>query len=312
MRSSPLALATLAALGLAACTTPDSRARIADTSGRPVDSGAAVASAASLGQTTGLETPESVRYDSTLDVYFVSNIKGDPAKKDNDASIVIIDAATRKLKGTLAQSGKNGVQLNAPKGIAIIGDTLWVADIDALRSFNKRTGVPISTVDLTRFHVKFLNDVVIGGDGAVYVTDSGDMGKHPFGQVIRVAGGKASVIASGDSLKNPNGIAWDAANKRFIVVQMGGPAVMSLAPNGGSPKTIATGPGQFDGVELLGDGRVLVTSWTDSTVQVVKDSTMSALFANVPSPADICVDTRRRVLAVPELMKNQVVYYRIP
>lgn len=55
----------------------------------------------------------------------------------------------------------------------IVGDTLWVADIDAMRAFNKRTGAVIATVDLRPRGAVFLNDVAAGPDGALYITDTG-------------------------------------------------------------------------------------------------------------------------------------------
>jgi hypothetical protein len=39
---------------------------------------------------------------------------------------------------------------------------------------------------------------------------------------------------------------------------------------------------------------------------------MMPLVRNVPAPADIGVDTRRNVLAVPLFMGNKVEYYSIP
>ena len=70
------------------------------------------------------------------------------------------------------EGGKKGVTLNAPKGLAINGDTLWVADIDVARAFNKRTGALIANVS-TKGKAKFLNGATVGPDGAVYMTDTG-------------------------------------------------------------------------------------------------------------------------------------------
>ena len=92
----------------------------------------------------GFKTPESVRYDSAGDVFYVSNINGSPVAKDNNGFI-----SRMKPDGTidsleLIAGGRNGVTLNAPKGLALIGDTLWVADIDAVRAFNVRTGAVVA------------------------------------------------------------------------------------------------------------------------------------------------------------------------
>jgi hypothetical protein len=75
---------------------------------------------------------------------------------------------------------------------------------------------------------------------------------------------------------------------------------------------VATGPGQYDGVEVLSDGRILVSSWADNAVHVIRDGSMTTLVANLTAPADIGVDTRRNVLAVPRFNDNKVEFFRIP
>ena len=41
----------------------------------------------SAGETDSMKTPESVRYDADLDVFFVSNINGNPSEKDGNGFI---------------------------------------------------------------------------------------------------------------------------------------------------------------------------------------------------------------------------------
>src|SRR5947209_10734902 len=98
----------------------------------------------------GFLTPESVLYDSAQDIYFVSNINGSPTAKDNNGFISRVrpDGAVENLK--FIEGGRNGVILNAPKGLALQGDTLWVADIDAVRAFNAKTGAPLDSVSLSK------------------------------------------------------------------------------------------------------------------------------------------------------------------
>ena len=111
--------------------------------------------------TEGFKVPESVRYDAALDAYFVSNIDGNPNQKDNNGAIVRLDAANPGTPVDVVRGGQNGVTLNAPKGMAIAGDTLWVADIDVVRAFDKNTGAVIATIDLAPMGATFLNDVAI-------------------------------------------------------------------------------------------------------------------------------------------------------
>src|SRR5216110_2874041 len=117
----------------------------------------------------GFSTPESVLHDSTQDIYFVSNVNGSPTAKDNNGFISRVrpDGAIENLK--FIEGGKNGVTLHGPKGLAVAGDTLWVADIDAVRAFNARTGAPLDSVKLDSAGAVFLNDLTIAS-GAIYIT----------------------------------------------------------------------------------------------------------------------------------------------
>jgi sugar lactone lactonase YvrE len=269
---------------------------------------------------TGFKTPESVRYDSAGDVFYVSNINGSPLDKDNNGFI-----SRMKPDGTidsleLIAGGRNGVTLNAPKGLALIGDTLWVADIDAVRAFNVHTGAVVANVDLTSFHAVFLNDVCVGGDGAIYVTDtgmkpSGSSMAHVAGadRIFRIdAAHHATIALASDSLHWPNGITWDASGKRFIVVPYDKvPQILAWRPGTPQPVIIGYGSGQYDGVEMLADRRLILTSWADSTISI-RDGNVRSAIRDLPSPADIGVDTRRMHIAVPLLTKDRVDIITIP
>ena len=258
------------------------------------------------------KTPESVKYDSDRDLYYVSNINGNPSNKDGNGYIATVkpDSAGMTM---FIEGGKNGVTLNAPKGMAIVGDTLWVADIDAARAFNRRTGAPIRSVELGKLGVIFANDIAPGPDSAIYLTDTGikfgpngEMsapGKH---QIIRIAGTQATVALEGEGLSRPNGIAWDNANSRFVIAPFDGKAVLTWAKGDPTPGQLATGPGQYDGIEVLGDGRVLVSSWADSSVYSVTGGQMTKLVSGVEAPADIGYDTQRRRVLIPLFNANRV------
>jgi sugar lactone lactonase YvrE len=217
------------------------------------------------------------------------------------------------------QGGKGGVTLNAPKGMAIVGDTLWVADIDAVRAFNKRTGAVIANIDLRAMKAQFLNDVAAGPDGSIYITDTGikfdDKGamSHPGqDQIFKITGRKPSVAIKSDSaLKNPNGIAWDGANGRFVLGPFNDKVVAAWKDGDSTVTPIATGPGGYDGVEVLSDGRILVTSWADSSVHAIANGAIAKVVANVEAPADIGIDTKRNVLAVPRFTAGRVEYFTI-
>jgi len=267
----------------------------------------------------GFLTPESVLHDPAQDIYFVSNINGGPTAKDNNGFISRVrpDGAVENLK--FIEGGHSGVTLNAPKGLAIRGDTLWVADIDVVRAFDAKTGVPRDSVSLAGLGAVFLNDIAIAQTGALYITDTGirfdDVGNalHPGpDRIFRVGSDRQVTVAvRGDTLGRPNGITLDSVGKRFIVVQFGGRSVLAWKPGDKAPSVIAKGPGGFDGVEIAG-GRILVSSWSDSTVSSYETGQEVKVITGVPSPADIGYDGKRKRVLVPIFSGNRVEIWQLP
>jgi sugar lactone lactonase YvrE len=266
----------------------------------------------------GFQTPESVLYDSALDVYFVSNINGNPSMKDNNGFISRVkpDGSIETLK--VVEGGKNGVTLNAPKGLALRGDTIWVTDIDAARAFNARTGALVASVDLGPLGARFLNDPAFGPDGSLYITDTGiqfdEKGTmtHPGpDRIFKVAPDrKVSVAAQGPALEEPNGITWDGGDRRFLVVAFGGPDIFTWRPGDTAPTSIAKGPGGFDGVEVVGRA-FFVSSWADSSVYRWQDGALTKVVTGVPSPADIGVDRKRNRLLIPIFTGNRIEIWQL-
>jgi sugar lactone lactonase YvrE len=316
-------------VALLACAPPEDDRPAA--SGGAVDSaarasgGTAVAArvqplgnATPAGTTQGLQTPESVRYDADLDVFFIANINGNPARKDGNGWIGRVSAAQPGRADVFLAHGMESVYLHAPKGMAIQGDTLWITDIDIVRGFNKHTGKFVAAIGFWSKNPGFLNDIVLGGDGALYITDtginfdaSGAMQPAPGGdRVYRLAGRTITEEVRGDLLAHPNGIAYDSANTRFFLAPYNGKDVQVWRP-GALPERLVTGPGMYDGIETF-KGRVFVTSWADSAVHVIENGAMRPYVRNLPSPGDIGIDTKRGVIAVPRFNEGRVDYYKLP
>lgn len=264
----------------------------------------------------GFSTPESAIYDPDLDTWFVTNINGSPSAKDGNGFISRLTADGVVDSLHFVEGGRDGVTLHAPKGQAIIGDTLWVTDIDAVRGFDKRTGAPLAMIEFGRRAV-FLNDIAVGPDGALYITDTGIIiadgeVRHPGpDRVFRAAGRDITILAEGDHLERPNGIAWDDVNRRWVMVAFGGPTLFGWAPDS-APAAIGTGPGGQDGVVVLRDGRILVSSWADSTVFAVGPSGTTRVVTGVESPADIGLDPVRQRLGIPLFNANRVEFWVVP
>ena len=265
----------------------------------------------------GFQGPESVRYDVDQDVYFVSNMAGAGSARDGNGYISRVSASNPDSAVVFVQGGKNGVTLDAPKGLAIQGDTLWATDITVLRGFDRRTGAPVATIDFAPLGAVQLNDIAVGPDSTLHVTDTGII-MSPKGVIhtgpdrIFVVGPnrQISVAAEGFQLGRPNGIAWDQIGKRWIVVsfdQFAGQVMVN--PQGGAkPQLIRTrsGGGQLDGVEVLDDGAILFSCWTDSSIHLLANGRDRPIIREVPVPADIGIDTKRNNVAIPLSMTGHV------
>jgi 3-deoxy-D-manno-octulosonate 8-phosphate phosphatase KdsC-like HAD superfamily phosphatase len=69
---------------------------------------------------------------------------------------------------------------------------------------------------------------------------------------------------------------------------------------------------KYDGVEVLSDGRVLVSSQADSSIHVFSGNSGHAIIHTLGAPADIAVDTKRNRVAVPVVALNHVEIFEIP
>jgi hypothetical protein len=75
---------------------------------------------------------------------------------------------------------------------------------------------------------------------------------------------------------------------------------------------LGTGPGQQDGVVVLPDGRILATSWADSSLFVLDNGKTRKVATGIASPADIDFDEKDSRVAVPQLMADKVQFWEAP
>lgn len=295
----------LIVLALAACQKNETTA----TDTMPTTPPATSAAAPTPQISEGLQTPESVLYDADQDVYFISNINGQPLATDDNGYISRVNAETLKGDMKFIDGSKPDVTLNAPKGMTIVGDTLYVTDISTVRKFNRKTGAPEGEVRIVG--TTFLNDATSDGT-SVYVTDSGmDASFKPTGTdgIWKITANKATKVASGADLKGPNGIAVTGGT--VWAVSYGGNELYQI--DKGKKTNVTTLPkGSLDGLVQLADGSLLISSWDGKAVYRGKPGgAFTAVAENINSPADIGYDTKRNRLLIPHFMDNIVTIHNV-
>lgn len=268
---------------------------------------------------TGLATPESVLWDADRGLWYVSNINGSPVAKDDNGYIVRLTADGAMMDSLPYINGADAdIVLHAPKGMALVGDTLWVADIDAVRGFNVVTGNVVTNLELGAQGATFLNDVAAGANGALYITDSG-LGfdaagnvSHPGrSRVFVLEGRNAREAVALPAQSAANGIAWDAAREAWLIVGFNSTNVFAWVPGTDSVTVLGSGPGGGDGLVILRDGRALYSSWADSSLTAFENGISTKLRGGLPGPADIGYDPARRLVGVPLFQSDRVEFWTV-
>jgi sugar lactone lactonase YvrE len=259
---------------------------------------------------SGLSTPESVLWDPEADVLYVSNIQGSPLERDDIGYILRMQSDGALLDARWIDGAAPSIELSAPKGMALLGDALAVADLDHVRFFDRKSGAPLEQVAIPG--ATFLNDVAADGD-AVLVTDSGlqagEGGFAPSGTdaVYRVKrDGTIEALAKGPALDRPNGV-LRASDGRVLVVTFGEGKLLAIA---GGEATVVLGadalPGALDGLVQV-DGVLLASSWEAKSVVAIDGAKVETVASDLESPADLGYDAKRKRLLVPLFTKDAVV-----
>lgn len=155
----------------------------------------------------GFDGPWSALHDVAADVYLVSSVNGQPLAKDGNGYVSRVrpDGAMERhwLRG-----GTGGVVLHAPKGMAVHAGVLHVADIDVVRRFDASSGAPRGETAIPG--ASFLDDVAVGPDGSVHVTDRGCDGAWAAtgtDAIWRIApDGGVTILAKGVALGQPSSL----------------------------------------------------------------------------------------------------------
>ncbi len=249
---------------------------------------------------TTLRTPESVLYDQKENVLYVSNIDGKADELDGSGFIskVSLDGKIMNLRWT---SG-----LNAPKGMGIHKNRLYVTDVYRLVAINIENGQAEKTWDAAPQAGAFLNDVTVDKDGTVYVSDNRN------NKIYRLKDEKWEVWMDGDQLGSPNGLLAVGTDK--LLIGSGKPgALQSIDLKTKAITKLADGMAATDGIEAEGKKNYFVSDWNGQVFHVTPDGKAQQVLdtrAEKVNSADIAYINRQKLLIVPTFFKNKLVAYK--
>lgn len=255
-------------------------------------------------RTGGFTMPESAWYEASIDKIIVSNIGvfGPDGGMDGSLSLVAPD-------GTL-ENADWVTGLMDPKGMSSHDGILYVADATGLHVVSIADGSLVSTVALDG--ATFPNDVAVGADGSVYVTD------FLAGGLYRYMDGAAEVFMPAGSLPLPNGILaadgmlWigsfgDGMQPDFSVAEPGGLWQVDIESMTATPVEGAQGLGSVDGMVVVGDAVIFDDNPT-GTMFIHDDAGTRELASVGGGAADLGV--MGDMVIVPNLGTGEIVAYQ--
>lgn len=241
------------------------------------------------------KVPESVLFDAKNNRLYVTNIDGtDPWGADGTGSVGLMD-----VNGSvIAAEWVSG--LNAPKGMGLYNDKLFVADLNELIVINRNTGFIETAISVPG--AAGLNDVAIDGGGVIYVSDS------KLKKVFRVENGKAEVYL--ENLKGPNGLMIE--DKTIYLLDAGG--LYRVGDDKSLVKITDGMDGGTDGVEKINKTDFIISCWAGAVWYVSGNGDKELLLdgkKDKMNTADIGFDPKTNTVFVPTFWRNTVTAFKV-
>jgi hypothetical protein len=255
---------------------------------------------------TGLKMPESAIAARDGRV-FVSEIG--EFGKDGDGQITVVD-----------KNGETKVfaqGLDDPKGLAMVGKDLYVADIHQVIKISPdgKTSV-FAAAEAFPDAPQFLNDLESDAAGNIYVSDSGDL-KGAGGAIYKInPQGKVTTIINGKQdprVLAPNGLLMGKTPNCIMVVDFVSGVLYRLDMKKNTLIEVAKGFGGGDGVVKGKKDQFYVSDWKNGKVFSVKLEKGTVpngelVKEGFAAAADIAPSADGKFLLVPDMKAGELVY----
>lgn len=260
-----------------------------------------------LWELAGFDAPKSVLYDARTDSYFVSSVNGDPLARDGNGYISQVAVDGRLIKKDWFAG------LNAPKGMAVYGNDLFVADIDQLVVIHKLKAT------LRGRHPalpsKYLADVAADNVGRIYVTDMLDDAIYRLDQGIFGKWMGSARLMAPNAIKVVKDELWVASWGRIVRgMETNEPGhLQAIKLETQEIRDIGKGYpiGNLDGFEPIGDGRFLVTDAKAGGLMLVDQYGRSQVIAALPQGSgDMGFNPLLKQLVIPLMASGKIVAYQ--
>jgi hypothetical protein len=242
---------------------------------------------------TVVAVPESVLPDMKSKLLFVSLIDGGGWVADGKGGVGKLSFDGKQLESNWITG------LDAPKGLGRVGNKLYAADMSSVVVIDIKKGAIEKKISIEG--ASGLNDVTVTNKGIVYVSDS------RTGKIWRIENDNPTLYL--DSMKGVNGL--KAINDELYI---GAGKSFVKAGADKSITKIAEMPQGIDGIEPVGNGDFIVTSWGGYVFYVTADGKIETLLethAQKKNTADIGFDQEKRILYVPTFNGKTVVAYKL-
>ena len=245
-----------------------------------------------------LKTCESVLYDKSMGVLYVSNINGTPLDKNGSGFISKIDT-----EGNILEE-KWITGLNAPKGMGLVGSNLYVTDIDQVVAIDVNSGEVTQRYDVA--DATFLNDIATSPEGTVLISDSNTHKIHELKDE------SVNVWMHDTTVARPNGLLIE--NNRVLLATMGNQNFNTIDKSSKEAVEVADGLGMGDGVVADGEGNYLVSNWQGEVYFIDNEWNKTKVLdtkSDEINAADIEFIPEMGLLLVPTFFNNRVAAYKL-